>query len=67
MGANISVRQAIQEAMEEADDYSYVITNEQVYEKRGAKEALSNLYYLLFDSDYETQRDIRQRESEEVD
>jgi len=65
MGRNISARQAIQEAMEEADDYSYVITNEQVYEKRGAKEALSELYYLLFDSYYETRRDIRQQESEE--
>jgi len=65
MGRNISARQAIQEAMEEADDYSYVITNEQVYEKRGAKEALSELYYLLFDSYYETQRDIRENESEE--
>jgi hypothetical protein len=65
MGRQISARQAIQEAMEEADDYSYVITNEQVYEKRGAKEALSELYYLLFDSYYETQRDIREQEGEE--
>jgi hypothetical protein len=62
MGRNISARQAIQEAMEELDDYSYVITEQQIYEKQGAKYALSELYYQLFDEYYETPKDIRDRE-----
>jgi hypothetical protein len=59
------LKQALQEAMEYADDYKYVLTNEQLYEKRGAKEALSELYFLIFDEVYHTARDIRTLEGAE--
>lgn len=53
------IKEVLQIALEEADDYSYVLTQEQAAEHRGAKYALYEVYQYLFDESYQTERDKR--------